>query len=256
MFLYSAELTLVVIGSIPFYADAAAGLLELTQGQPHRALSHLVEAARHAKRQRMASPTVIPFGADLIEAHALTGQSRQAYAELSWFEEQARRSGSTWAAAAAARCRGILARDDAYESELLRAIDLHGPTDTFELARTELWLGRRLRGSHRAAEAREWLHRALERFVAAGSEPWAEQARVELRAMGDAPADSAGNPLAGLTPQELQVALLVARGATNAAVASSLFISAKTVEFHLGHVYRKLDLRSRTELAARVAGLA
>jgi DNA-binding CsgD family transcriptional regulator len=100
------------------------------------------------------------------------------------------------------------------------------------------------------------LHQALSRFVTLGAEPWAEQARAELRATGETPAPSPGGSLMRLTPQELQVALVVAGGATNKEAGASLFISPKTVEFHLGHVYAKLGVRSRTELVPKVAGLS
>jgi len=88
-----------------------------------------------------------------------------------------------------------------------------------------------------------------------GDEPWAEQARIELRASGVRAAPSPGESLTTLTPQELQVALIVAGGATNNETAAALFISPKTVEFHLSHVYAKLGVRGRTELVRRVAGL-
>ena len=100
------------------------------------------------------------------------------------------------------------------------------------------------------------LHEALARFEALGADLWAEQARAELRATGETPAPSPGGSLLRLTPQELQVALIVAGGATNKEAGAALFISPKTVEFHLGHVYGKLGVRSRTELVPRVAALS
>jgi DNA-binding CsgD family transcriptional regulator len=92
-------------------------------------------------------------------------------------------------------------------------------------------------------------------FERGGAEPWAREARAELVATGGAPPRDAGGGLRSLTPHELQVALAVARGATNREAAAALFLSPKTVEFHLGNIYRKLGVRSRTELVRRVEGL-
>ena len=104
-------------------------------------------------------------------------------------------------------------------------------------------------------EARERLRSALERFEALGAAPWAARARAELRAAG-APV---GAPRAlmtrDLTPQELEVALAVGRGATNREVATALYVSPKTIEVHLSRIFRKLGVRSRTELAGRIADL-
>jgi DNA-binding NarL/FixJ family response regulator len=100
------------------------------------------------------------------------------------------------------------------------------------------------------------LHRALATFETLGAEPWAEQVRAELRASGETPEPSPGGSLMTLTPQELQVALVVGGGATNREAAAALFISPKTVEFHLGNVYGKLGVRSRTELALKMPALS
>ena len=160
-----------------------------------------------------------------------------------------------WAAAVAARCRGLLADDSTYESLFRNAVQLHGDEDPYERARTQLCLGRRLRHSRRRADARAELQLALAQFESLGAAPWAEQTRRELRATGAAPTATPSGSLTSLTPQELHVALVVAGGATNKEAAASLFISTKTVEFHLSNVYRKLGIRSRTELARR-AGAA
>jgi DNA-binding NarL/FixJ family response regulator len=100
------------------------------------------------------------------------------------------------------------------------------------------------------------LHEALTYFETEGAEPWAQHARDELRATGETPTPAANRSLSELTPQELQVAMTVAKGARNKEVAAALFLSPKTVEFHLGNAYRKLGIRSRTELMRQVEGLA
>ena len=114
----------------------------------------------------------------------------------------------------------------------------------------------RRRRSRRRGSARAVLHEALAYFEAAGAQLWASQTRAELRATGETPAPPADASLSALTQQELQVTLIVAKGATNKEAAAALFLSPKTIEFHLGNTYRKLGIRSRTELVRRVAGLA
>ncbi|MHB1243780.1 MAG: helix-turn-helix transcriptional regulator [Gaiellaceae bacterium] len=127
------------------------------------------------------------------------------------------------------------------------------PNDTlptpFERARTELAWGERLRRSGRRTDARRRLNSALQVFDRLGAAPWAERARGELRASGQSVRTPEQLTEDALTPQELQVAAIVAGGATNKEAAAALFLSVKTIEFHLGHVYRKLGIRSRTELA-------
>src|SRR4029453_12193906 len=118
----------------------------------------------------------------------------------------------------------------------------------FERARTDLCWGERLRRAGRRREARVRLGVALEAFEASGATPFAERARNELRATGLTPRRREPATADQLTSQELQIARLVAEGKTNRDVAAILFVSPKTVEFHLTRVYRKLDIRSRTEL--------
>jgi DNA-binding CsgD family transcriptional regulator len=238
------------------YAASVLGVLELSLGHPMRATTHLEECARLEIEYGVGLPTVVPWSADLIEGYVRVGQTEAAVRELEKLELQGRETGSRWAAATAARCRGLLADDDGYEAILLHALELHGGDEPFERARTELCLGRRRRRSRHRAAARDILHRALTTFEVLGAEPWAEQARVELRATGETPVTSHGGSLMGLTSQELQVALAVAGGATNKEAGAALFIGPKTVEFHLGHVYGKLGVRSRSELVRRVAGLS
>ena len=117
-------------------------------------------------------------------------------------------------------------------------------------------LGERLRRARRLADAREPLRRALAAFERLGARDWASRARDELRTAGattgEAPAVRRG--FDELTAHELRIALLAARGRSNPEIAADLVLSRKTIEYHLGQVYRKLGLRSRTELAAHLAG--
>jgi DNA-binding CsgD family transcriptional regulator len=232
------------------------GVLELSLGLPERATPYLEECARLEIEYGLRLPDVVQWNGDLIEAYVRLGRTGDAVRELETLEEQGRGTGSQWAAATAARCRGLLAGDDGYEVIMERALELHGDREPFERARTELCLGRRRRHSRHRADARVVLHRALATFETLGAEPWAEQVRAELRASGETPEPSPGGSLMTLTPQELQVALVVGGGATNREAAAALFISPKTVEFHLGNVYGKLGVRSRTELALKMPALS
>src|SRR5205085_10613021 len=99
----------------------------------------------------------------------------------------------------------------------------------------------------------EPLRAALETFERLGADPWAERARVELGASGETARRRDPSAAGRLTPQELQVALVVAQGATNREAGAALFLSPKTIDAHLGRIYRKLDIRSRTQLAALLA---
>ncbi len=123
----------------------------------------------------------------------------------------------------------------------------------FERARTELVLGERLRRVRRRADAREHLQSAFDLLERLGAERWAERARMELIATGGRVAQRPPSALDELTPHELQVALLVAEGRTNREVGAALFLSRKTIEHHLSAIYRKLGLRSRSQLAALLA---
>jgi DNA-binding NarL/FixJ family response regulator len=122
----------------------------------------------------------------------------------------------------------------------------------FERGRTLLAYGAKLHRLRRQAEARRMLRAALELFEGLGADAWTELARAELRKAGGRIRVSGD----GLTPAERRVAEVVARGASNREAASELFLSEKTVEFHLGQIYRKLGVRSRTQLTLAVRGEA
>jgi DNA-binding CsgD family transcriptional regulator len=202
---------------------------------------------------------IVQFGADRVEALARAGRTDAAFQAL---EELADRlGGGRWALAALARCRGILA-DKTAEHHFQTALSHHEHDgQPFEKARTQLAYGERLRRDRRRADAREQLGEALSAFERLGAQPWADRARVELRATGGAAAGGdaaersavAAAGLEELTAHELQIARLVAYGMTNREVAGKLFLSPKTIEYHLSQIYRKLDLRSRTQLASLMA---
>jgi DNA-binding CsgD family transcriptional regulator len=154
-----------------------------------------------------------------------------------------------------ARCRALVNDDPGTADALFaEALQEHERTaDAFERARTLLLRGEQLRRSRRPRLAREPLAQALDTFQRLRTPDWAARARRELSATGERLAPRPEGGAVELTPQESRVALAVADGLTNAEVAQQLFLSVKTVEFHLGRVYRKLDVRSRGGLARALA---
>ena len=148
----------------------------------------------------------------------------------------------------------MLADDRGFDAHFIAALGRHERVpNPFEQARTELCYGERLRRAGRRTEARRLLRAALTAFDRLDAEPWAQKAIAELRASGERARRRTPDTADQLTPQERQVAALVAEGATNREVAAALFVSPKTIETHLAHVYRKLGLRSRAQLARRFA---
>lgn len=242
----------VGVGSIPIYATAALGLLELGLGNLTNAISHLEETRGRVELAKLGHPTVVQWAPDLVEAYLMVGRVEDAAELLESFVAVAERTSSPWAQAAAGRCRGLLAGDASFSQPFEAAMALHAMTHTpFEAARTELSYGERLLRSGHAADARPRLRSALTTFEGLGAAPWAARAREGLRATGVTVTASRTYSTV-LTAQELQVALVVAEGATNREAAAALFLSPKTIEFHLGNVYRKLGVRSRSELTRLV----
>ena len=190
---------------------------------------------------------------DLVEALVRLGRLEEAVGCLdAWLE---RPSGSTrFSSPLAARSRGLVAPDDAFEELFRQALERHALlADRFAEARTRLCLGERLRRVKRRVDAREELRAALATFEELEATAWIKRARRELRATGEKLGRRAAASGDELTPQELQVALQVAEGKSNKEVGAALFLSPKTVEFHLARLYRKLDISSRGELIRRYA---
>jgi DNA-binding CsgD family transcriptional regulator len=223
------------------------GLLDLGRGRVDDAIGQLESVARHADERDLFIPGVSPQ-LELAEAYARAGRGVQAEAVLDAFD------GSELAAvplfrARAERCRGLLADADGFEQHFLTALDLHATGQSpFALARTRLCYGERLRRAGRRIEAREQLRAALETFDRVGAAPWSERVDAELRATGETLRRREPHEAEELTPQELQIALQVSEGKTNKEVGAALFLSHKTIEFHLSRIYRKLDIHSRAEL--------
>jgi DNA-binding CsgD family transcriptional regulator len=239
------------VGSALTYAWSVQGFLELGRGRAEAAIAPL---RRVAATTEIVNPGVEPWAPDLIEACTRSGLTADANEALDSLVARARMTGHAGAHAAAARCRGLLAADNDFESAFNEALEWHSRTPTpFERARTDLCYGERLRRVGRRIDARERLRVALATFESLGAEPWSEQARAELRATGERVRKREASTAARLTAQELQVAVLVADGGTNREVGARMMLSPRTIEFHLRNIYAKLGVRSRTELAKRVA---
>jgi DNA-binding CsgD family transcriptional regulator len=149
-----------------------------------------------------------------------------------------------------ARCRAMLAEGDEAAPLFEEALELHArETPPYDRARTQLAYGERLRRDRRKREARAQLRSALETFEGVGADLWAERARGELNATGESARKRDASTIDDLTPQELRIAQLVAAGASNRDAAAQLFVSPKTVEYHLRKVFLKLGVSSRVELA-------
>ncbi len=230
--------------------QATLGLLELGLGRPAEAIETLRPVADLAERHGVREPSVLPYAPDLIEAYARAGEQEAAKRELTKLADLARSVNRRWSLAAVARLHGLLGGDGDLDQHFSAALELHeqGAGSAFERARTELLYGERLRRAKRRIDAREHLHSAIELFDGLGAAPWSKHARRELRASGESIPRRDPTAPEKLTPQELQIALQVAEGRTNRDVAAALFLSPKTVEFHLTRVYRKLNIHSRAEL--------
>jgi ATP/maltotriose-dependent transcriptional regulator MalT len=239
--------------AITFFADAVLGFLALGLGRFEDAVLHSERATRASRERGAREPAILMSAPDLVEAYERLGRREEAQAALEALEEETEASGGVWSRAAAARVRGLLAPDDEFELRFGAAFALYREaTLPFDEARTELCLGERRRRAGRRADARGPLRKAISAFDRLGAQPWAKRARMELRASGET---LRGAPEAAekLTPQELQVAVVVARGATNREAAAELFLSPKTIDFHLSRIYRKLGIRSRTQLVSALA---
>jgi DNA-binding CsgD family transcriptional regulator len=190
---------------------------------------------------------------ELVEAASRTGRSTVAAAAFERLRESTSASGTVWGAAVEDRCRALVSEGQLVEKLYQRAIDRLAPTALrLDLARTHLLLGEWLRRESRPADAREELRVAYRLFTDFGSENFAERARVELRATGERMRKGTPKSSGRLTPQEARAAQLVAQGCTNVEIAAQMFISPSTVEYHLHKVFRKLGIKSRTQLAKQV----
>ena len=228
------------------YAASAAGLLELSLGRSAAAIRELEPLGTGVDGS--FSPVMIQWLPELIEAYVRSGRAGDAGPALARLEAAAHSGRAPLLGALAARCRGLLATRATLDLHFSEALRLHlTKAVPFELARTELCYGERLRRVRRRADAIVHLRVALAIFERIGAVPWAERARHELAPLRRP--HGARVVMPELTPHERAVAELVRRGATNREAGSALFVTPKTIEYHLASIYRKVGVRSRTELA-------
>jgi DNA-binding CsgD family transcriptional regulator len=231
---------------------SALGMLELSLGDvqaAHRQLEPLVARTRAAA---IGEPGAMRFVTDDVEALIGIGDLESAGELLGWYEGCAQRLDRQSALASSARCRGLLAsgRGDAEAAWALLADSIERGGDValpLDRARTMMALGVVERRLQRKRAARETLEEAHSAFEGIGARLWAQRVRDELQRIGGRRTEGGE-----LTASERRVAELVSQGLSNREVASALFVSAKTVEFHLRNIFRKLGVRSRTELARRI----
>ncbi|MGH2961860.1 MAG: ATP-binding protein [Solirubrobacterales bacterium] len=234
------------------WGRAALGFLELGIGRAEAAVAELEQVQASAAESGLEDPTFVPWAPDLVEAYIRAGRVADAEGASSALNRRAERSGVALPLAFAARCRGLV-EEGGFEAHFDEALTQHGRTEApFETARTLLAYGSRLHRARRRVDGRKRLRAALEIFEQLGARPWIERTNAELRAAGAIRRDPIADP-DELSPQEVRVATAVAEGATNKQVAAELFLSPRTIEFHLGRVYRKLGIHSRAELAGLVA---
>jgi DNA-binding NarL/FixJ family response regulator len=229
-------------------ATWALGELELGLGRPAEALSRLQSLATVAAGA--THPIIALYTTpDLVEAAVRADRGDVTEPALARFAEWAAATGSPWPLALVARCRAQLSDGDAARRHFQEALRLHAAGGwSLEGARTRLAYGEFLRRAGERKEAREHLRSALDLFDRVRAAPWAERARAELRASGESARRRDPSTIDQLTPQELQIARFVADGATNRQVAAQLFLSPRTIDYHLRNVFRKLGITSRNEL--------
>ncbi len=240
-------------------AEQALGMLALGAGELDAAIEHLERGRESRLRYGIRDPGYMFNESDLTEAYIRAGRLDDAERSLAELRAGAQATGGAWAAAALARYAALLDDDGEIDAYLEEASAAHERVDfAFEEARTRLIFGERLRRARRRADARPLLAGAEAAFRAQGAVRWADRAAAEIRAgaLRESTPRTNGRPIPtdGLTEREREVCTLVVGGATNAEVAAALFISPRTVEHHLHRIYRKVGVRSRSQLAARFPG--
>jgi DNA-binding CsgD family transcriptional regulator len=227
----------------------ALAVLDLGLGRYQSALDHALAVFR--EDPPAVGNLVLPL---IVEAGVRADRQEAAAAALARMAERAPAAGTPWGLGLLARCRALMASDEDAEAWYRESIELLSQVPVaLYLAHTRLLFGEWLRRRKRRGEARTYLRAAHQLFDSCGAVPFAERARAELLACGEQVRKRALPPRNDdLTPQERHVAVLAAGGNTNAEIASRLFITVSTVEFHLNKVFRKLGISSRRQIKARM----
>ncbi|WP_033443094.1 helix-turn-helix transcriptional regulator [Saccharothrix sp. NRRL B-16314] len=230
------------------WSEYALGLLDLAHGRHESALGRLQAVLGRGSGHTMAALHSLP---DHVEAAVGSGDAEQAKESLARLEVWADQDGPAWVRAVVLRCRALLATDDTAEALFAEAAAVHAADGRpFEQARTDLLRGEWLRRAGRRSAARGPLRAATDAFERLGATPWAARAHAELRATGETrPRPACDDLLGKLTPQERQVVGFAAGGLTNRDIGARLFLSPRTVGYHLSNAYGKLGVTSRGELA-------
>jgi DNA-binding CsgD family transcriptional regulator len=229
------------------------GFLDLSVGDLASAAGRLRPLPTLLEDWGYGNPGVRPVLPDAIESLVGVGELEEARMWATKLAEQGRKLDNPWACATAARSFALIAAAEGHSDEALalleEALGHHARSENpFERGRTLLILGETLRRARRKRASRDALMEALDVFDTLGAALWAEKASAELARIGGR------RPSAGtLTPTEQRVAALVADGKSNKEIAAALFVTVRTVETHLRHIYEKLGVRSRAELAGIIA---
>lgn len=241
-----------VLDSWLAWGDHALGLIALERGEPATALEHFEQAERRNDAVGFRDPAFRPTPGG-IEALIALGRLETAAARVAEYEQRCSPDRHARVLAVVSRYRGLIAslrgeHDDA-EAAFRLSLDLQELSPSpYERGRTLIALAAARRRRRRRGAARVALEEAVALFEQSGAVVWADRARADIAALG-----LRRGPAGALTQMESRVARAVAGGATNRDAASSLFLSERTIEFHLRNVYRKLEVSSRTELAAVLA---
>jgi DNA-binding CsgD family transcriptional regulator len=214
------------------------------------------DAALEAAWEAM-QPDPIGYGTwlvpELAEAASRAGDNARLEFALAWISQRTRAVRSNWARGIEARVRALLSEGEVADTLYRESVaQLSGTRARLELARTHLLYGEWLRRERRRVDAREHLREALEALAGMGADAYARRAERELLATGERARKRTVETLGDLTSQETQISRLVAEGLTNRDIAAQLFISPSTVEYHLRKAFRKLGVKSRTQLASRM----
>ncbi|MHB8233749.1 MAG: helix-turn-helix transcriptional regulator [Solirubrobacteraceae bacterium] len=211
------------------------------------------DGALRAAQRAVAHPSDVPVTewalGELVEAAVRRGQPDAAIDAIDRLDKFARALGTDWVRGVATRARALVANDEQADELYRRAIEHLDRTPVrTELARTRLLYGEWLRRRGRRADAREQLRAAHDMLIAIGMTAFAERAGRELQASGEKVRARVAETRDELTPQELQIATLARDGLSNPEIAARLFLSPRTIEWHLGKVFLRLGIRSRREL--------
>ena len=228
--------TAVLCNGLGRYADALAAAQQATEGSPADLFAHWAVA-------------------ELIEAAARSGVPELAAGALQRLSATARASETDWALGVEARSRALVSDGENAEALYREAVHRLGRTRLrWELARVHLLYGEWLRRENRRIDAREQLRTAYQMLAGMGAGGFAERAARELRATGERVRKRSTETTARLTARETQIARLAADGLSNNEIAAQLFMSPRTVEYHLHKVFTKLAITSRNQLHGVLAG--